>query len=69
MPRFMSGVVRKNVEISADAEAQRLESTGPESDDVLDDVVKLSYGDLFWEFIADELLKEDDEQVKGDGGI
>ena len=69
MPRFMSGVVRKNVEIAADAEPQRLESTGPESDDVLDDVVKLSYGDLFWEFIADELLKEDDEQVKGDGGI
>ena len=61
MPRFMSAVVRKHVEIAADAEPQRLESTGPESDDVLDDVVKLSCGDLFWEFIADELLKEDDE--------
>jgi hypothetical protein len=61
MPRFMSAVPRKDVEESKAALPQRLEGKYAELAELAEDAEKVSFGELFWEFIADELMVEDDE--------
>ena len=61
MPRFMSAVARKHVEISEDAEPQHLEGKYAELAELAEDAEEMSFGDLFWEFIVDDLLEDDEE--------
>ena len=60
MPRFMSAVVRKHVEKSVDAQPPRLEGRYAEFAELAEGAEKLSFGELFWEFILDDLLEEDE---------
>jgi len=57
----MSVVVRKHVEESVDAHSPCLEGKYAELAELAEDGEKLTFGELFWEFIADELLLEDEE--------
>jgi len=61
MPKVMSAVARKHVEESVDALPPRLEGKYAELAELAEDAEKPSFGELFWEFIADELLLEDEE--------
>lgn len=58
MPRSMSAVARQYVEDSVDALPRHLEGKDAE---LAEDGEKLSFGELFWEFILDDLLAEDEE--------
>jgi len=59
MPKFMSAVLRKHVEKAEDAPPQRLEGRYSELAELAEDGERPSFGDLFWEFILDDLLEED----------
>lgn len=61
MSRFMSAVARKHVEESMDAQPRCLEGKYAELAELAEDAENLSLGGLFWEFIADELMLEDEE--------
>jgi len=61
MSRFNSAVARKQVEETVDAEPQRLEGRYAELAELAEDGEKQSFGKLFWEFIVDDLLEEDEE--------
>jgi hypothetical protein len=60
MPKFMSAVARKDVEEAMDAQPQRLEGKYAELAELAEDGEKLSFGELFWEFILDDLFDEDE---------
>ena len=61
MSRIMSAVARQHVEESVDAQSQRLNGKYAEMAEVAEDAEKLSFGELFWEIIFDDLLEEDEE--------
>ena len=61
MPRFSSAVLRKEVEQAVDMQHRRLEGRYAELAELAEDAEKLSFGDLFWEFILDDLFEEDEE--------
>ena len=61
MPRFSSAVLRKEVEQAVDMQHRRLEGRYAELAELAEDAEKLSFGELFWEFILDDLFEEDEE--------
>jgi hypothetical protein len=61
MPRFMSAVARKQVEESVDTQSRLFEGKYAGLVEIAEDVEEQTFGDLFWEFIADELMVEDEE--------
>lgn len=61
MPRLMSAVARKDIEQTMDEQPQRLQGKYAELAELAEDAEKPSLGELFWEFIFDDLLEEDEE--------
>ncbi|MEJ2360128.1 MAG: hypothetical protein P8Z75_01675 [Gammaproteobacteria bacterium] len=61
MPRFMSALARKQVEESVDAQPRLFEGKYEGLAEIAEDAEEQTFGDLFWEFIADELMVEDEE--------
>lgn len=60
MSRFTSAVLRKDVEQTVDAEPRQLEGRYAELAELAEDAEKQSFGELFWEFILDDLLEDEE---------
>ena len=63
MPRLMSALARKDIEQMEDRQPQRLQGKYAELAELAEEVEEVeepSRGELFWEFIFDDLLEEDE---------
>ena len=61
MARFMSALVSKQFEESMDVQVPHFESKDAALAQLAEDADGITIGGLFWEFVADEMLLDDDE--------